>query len=92
MIVHLMFDSHPLPYKKISLYKKKTGKNNKLINKLFKNKSECYLIFFITEGLFSNANARQTYRPIQDKCSHQLFKFRLDSLRVSSVVLPKVDH
>lgn len=36
MIVHLMFDSHPLPYKKISLYKKKTGKNNKLINKLLK--------------------------------------------------------
>lgn len=26
MIVHLMFDSHPLPYKKISLYKKKPAK------------------------------------------------------------------
>lgn len=36
MIVHLMFDSHPLPYEKISLFKKKTRKNNKLINKLLK--------------------------------------------------------
>lgn len=26
MIVHLMFDSHPLPYEKISLFKKKTAK------------------------------------------------------------------